>query len=306
MAKVSPTEPVEEITSLSVGYNAVFTHTDESVADSLPLFVNSKAGTTTDDGLSPDNAVETTLVKEKNTGQRRSKMRQRIQCSLCSIKGFGRRCRHCGVVEVARLQLPLPKSSSSDRRTDVPIRGIATATWITDKILAMSRPSTRSFEQYELIEQLLAFHVGAVYNTEEVHEHPYCGEGLCENGGFSYRPADLEKAGIDVHLIGWIDLGVPPINLVLDAVLSAAEVLDSGRRIAVHCHAGFGRTGVLIACILIYMENLTAAGAITAVRFRRPRCIQNRWQRTFVVKFAEALPGMLKARGGPLSRSATT
>lgn len=40
-------------------------------------------------------------------------------------------------------------------------------------------------------------------------------------------------------------------------------------KIVVHCHAGYGRTGVIIACYLIFNNSISANEAINYVRFRR-------------------------------------
>lgn len=45
-------------------------------------------------------------------------------------------------------------------------------------------------------------------------------------------------------------------------------------QIAVHCHAGYGRTGLVIASILVMMRNLTAQQAVTLVREKRPTSVQ--------------------------------
>jgi hypothetical protein len=73
-----------------------------------------------------------------------------------------------------------------------------------------------------------------------------------------------------------------------EVVAEASAVLDAGGKIAVHCHAGFGRTGLLIACILVRRDGLSAAEAIAKVRSRRASCIQNSRQRDFVHAFAAA------------------
>lgn len=174
------------------------------------------------------------------------------------------------------------------------LRGIATATWIRADILAMSRPSTRSLAEFDFGGQLKSAGVTAIFNTEEPFEHPYCGEVLA--GAFTYAPAAFEALGLRVHLCGWVDLGVPPLTVLKDAVLLCCEVLDRGERVAVHCHAGFGRTGVLIACVLVHREGLAADAAIALVRSRRPQCIQNAKQQRCVRSFASALPGLMDSK----------
>ena len=41
-----------------------------------------------------------------------------------------------------------------------------------------------------------------------------------------------------------------------------------------HCHAGYGRTGLVIASILVMMSNLPALQAVALVREKRPGSVQ--------------------------------
>lgn len=67
---------------------------------------------------------------------------------------------------------------------------------------------------------------------------------------------------------GWMDYGVPTLESVLDMVKVLDFSLGEGK-VAVHCHAGLGRTGVLIACYLVYSRRLTGDQAISFVREKR-------------------------------------
>lgn len=61
--------------------------------------------------------------------------------------------------------------------------------------------------------------------------------------------------------------------------------LEQGNRIAVHCHAGLGRTGLAIACCLVFQGTHSAADAVTLVRRMRPGSLQTRGQDHFVHAF---------------------
>ena len=67
---------------------------------------------------------------------------------------------------------------------------------------------------------------------------------------------------------GWLDYGVPTLESVLDMVKVVDFALRGGK-VAVHCHAGLGRTGVLIACYLVYSERMAGDEAISHVRVQR-------------------------------------
>ena len=67
---------------------------------------------------------------------------------------------------------------------------------------------------------------------------------------------------------GWVDYGVPTLTSLLDMVKVMDFALGEGK-VAVHCHAGLGRTGVLIACYLSYARRLAGPDAVAAVREKR-------------------------------------
>ena len=67
---------------------------------------------------------------------------------------------------------------------------------------------------------------------------------------------------------GWADYGVPTLQSLLGMVKVMDFALSEGK-VAVHCHAGLGRTGVLIACYLVYSRRLTGDQAIAYVRQKR-------------------------------------
>jgi protein-tyrosine phosphatase len=63
--------------------------------------------------------------------------------------------------------------------------------------------------------------------------------------------------------------------------------IESGGKVAVHCHAGYGRTGIAIACYLIYALNMGPMEAIKFIRSKRPGCVETKAQKKFVNDFYE-------------------
>ena len=74
----------------------------------------------------------------------------------------------------------------------------------------------------------------------------------------------------------------------MDAVKVMSFALSQGR-VAVHCHAGLGRTGVLISCHLIYNRQMNADEAIRYIRQKRENSIQTAGQITFIHEFERSL-----------------
>lgn len=79
---------------------------------------------------------------------------------------------------------------------------------------------------------------------------------------------------------------VPSVPYMLNIVKVMTSILQDGKtKIAVHCHAGYGRTGLAIACTLLFLHHLTPLEAVTLVRKNRPGSIQTSKQLKFVHDF---------------------
>lgn len=158
------------------------------------------------------------------------------------------------------------------------------STWITDDILATARPSTEIIKKKNLINIFKELHIKTIINMQIPGEHPYCGDGI-NKSGFSYDPEMFMEAGIFHYNFAWRDYEVGSIRNVLDAVKVMMFALEQGR-VAVHCHAGLGRTGTLIVCLFIFRDNMTAKQAVRFVRARRPGSVQSTVQLARIKQFA--------------------
>lgn len=104
-------------------------------------------------------------------------------------------------------------------------------------------------------------------------------------------PEDLLGArGIRVDHYPIPDMGAPP---TMGAILFCARLdhlLDEGHIIAMHCLAGLGRTGTMLAAYAIW-RGATVLEAFELVRSARPLAIQSDEQVRFLEDFARTLQG---------------
>ncbi|KAM9444249.1 protein tyrosine phosphatase domain-containing protein 1 isoform 1-T2 [Clarias gariepinus] len=164
------------------------------------------------------------------------------------------------------------------------IKGLYSS-WITDNLLAMARPSTENIEKYNIINQFLGCGLKTIINLQRPGEHASCGYPLEPESGFTYRPEVFMEAGIYFYNFGWKDYGVASLTTILDMVKVMSFAVQEGK-MAIHCHAGLGRTGVLLACYLVFTSRMSADQAILFVRAKRPSSIQTRGQLLCVREFA--------------------
>uniref|UniRef100_A0A3Q3Q928 Protein tyrosine phosphatase domain-containing protein 1 n=1 Tax=Monopterus albus TaxID=43700 RepID=A0A3Q3Q928_MONAL len=167
------------------------------------------------------------------------------------------------------------------------IKGLYSS-WYVDNLLAMARPSTEIIEKYNIIEQFQRCGLKTVINLQRPGEHASCGNPVEQESGFTYRPETFMEAGIYYYNFGWKDYGVASLTTILDMVKVMSFAVQEGK-MAVHCHAGLGRTGVLLACYLVFTSRMSADQAILFVRAKRPNSIQTRGQLLCVREFAQFL-----------------
>lgn len=93
------------------------------------------------------------------------------------------------------------------------------------------------------------------------------------------------EAGVAILHLPIVDFGVPDKDLCAWAVRQVGESLESGLNTAVHCHAGIGRTGLFIACLVKQVLRLPGDGAIAWIRRYLPGAVETRPQQVFVYTF---------------------
>jgi hypothetical protein len=162
--------------------------------------------------------------------------------------------------------------------------------WVGDHCLAMQRPSTRINTEYGIPSAFAAAGIKAVICLQEAGEHQHCGDGIHAANGLSYMPEEFMKEGVSFYHFPWRDMDTPDIDTGMRIAQVMTYHVDNGEKVAVHCHAGLGRTGLVIACWLMLGGIVTsAAAAVSYVRRYRRGALQTRKQVRFVHEFEEAL-----------------
>jgi atypical dual specificity phosphatase len=95
----------------------------------------------------------------------------------------------------------------------------------------------------------------------------------------------VEAAGLLVFHEPLEDMEAPSQEQLERAVSAVVRATEGGMGVAVHCGAGLGRTGVVLAGYLV-AKGLTASNAIARIRRLRPGSIETDEQAEAVAEFA--------------------
>ena len=104
----------------------------------------------------------------------------------------------------------------------------------------------------------------------------------------NYSFPDFTEFNIDHHEIAVSDFGVPSDATIIKFISILRKALSEGKPVLIHCLAGCGRTGTMLALVEIYLyDERNGKRAIQKVRDARPCAIETLPQEQLIHRHAE-------------------
>ena len=85
------------------------------------------------------------------------------------------------------------------------------------------------------------------------------------------------------------DMGVPTFEDLANSIDFIHERIQNNEPVLVHCLAGMGRTGTILACYMIKYQKMSAEDAIQHIRENRHGSIQSLVQEEMIYQYAKTL-----------------
>lgn len=109
--------------------------------------------------------------------------------------------------------------------------------------------------------------------------------------GLRYYPDMVQSSGFEYISHPIVDMGVPEDPMAAYCFIEElVQRLKNGERILLHCRSGFGRAGMIGACVLLRLgEASSASDALAKIRrLRSPRAVETSRQVAFVETYASS------------------
>ena len=149
--------------------------------------------------------------------------------------------------------------------------------WVIDNKLAGSGTPMTSAQYNWLIKN-------KIKSIVTVREFPLPEKWLVDN--------EKETLINDYKFVYVKDYGVPTIE-VLDNIVDYinTKITKEKKPLVVHCAAGKGRTGTVLAAYLLKLDNISSEAAIKKIRRLRPGSIQSKVQEEILHQYESFLKG---------------
>ncbi len=124
----------------------------------------------------------------------------------------------------------------------------------------------------------------SVYDFEFLKENGF--EAIVSLTEFPLNKVLIEEFGFSVKHIPVRDFEAPTLEQIEVFIAFAVKARAEGKKLVVHCDAGIGRTGTVLACYLV-SKGYNAAKAIEEVRVKRPGSVETIEQEELVMKYED-------------------
>ena len=144
------------------------------------------------------------------------------------------------------------------------------------RVFRSPTPGSRMFDpQDQVLGLYKQANIDAVVVLNPIEEH------------LRYSERDLlslyEQAGIQVIYDPVPDFSAPPHGTWDASLDKVAALVREGKNVAIHCHAGVGRTGIFTACLAQDLLGLSPEASIEWVRQFIPFAVETQFQQQYVL-----------------------